>query len=518
MEPQKVPTIFINPKFKNAYINPNFLKTNPNTIHVNPKFLQQQQVNSQNLQLQTQASSLAKPTVPASSSIIKNTKRSLIRAPTKIEISNSSTNVSQGQKFLPTQVTRKMNLIKISNTKLVNASHLMKAQQKENEIIKKATESIIKTKKLMKKSEPERSIYKLDRTKSSPGIGKKKKKIVSTYSIRRVESSDKLSPKNVRVTGQKLLKSGNSSGQSSKNKKLLMVNINGVQYKSTSNKLEKSSITPKKLTSSAPNTKMLIIRGQKFVLDPSGTKLKRDNEASNINLSRIDIGGLTYKKKASNGSYERDNSHQVRNHLTIAKIKSISVLQRGKLQVSNVICPIYRRLGKCLSYANGRCSKIHDPRYVVVCPNFIKGTCENEKCLLSHNANFHKMPVCKYYLKGLCAKSKEECLYLHKKLTDGTKLCVEFVKGYCPLADKCNLQHDFPDTGNKAKYSLVKKKKVVTDEKKKEAPTPSNTPISLPPAASDARYFDESSSSSQTIQNIPKATKTAPLLPDFIKI
>jgi hypothetical protein len=206
-----------------------------------------------------------------------------------------------------------------------------------------------------------------------------------------------------------------------------MVNINGIMYKSTSNKLEK--------TSSNAQEKLLIIRGQKFILDSSGTKLKLDSDNSSLNLSRIDIGGVTYK--ASNkGSFERDNSHQIRNHLTNAKIKSISVLQRGRMLKTNVICPIYRRLGKCIAYANGRCPKHHDPRYVIVCPSFIKGTCNNDKCLLSHNANLHKMPVCKYYLQGLCSKSKDECLYLHKKLSDGTKLCADFAKGYCQLADQ----------------------------------------------------------------------------------
>ena len=118
-----------------------------------------------------------------------------------------------------------------------------------------------------------------------------------------------------------------------------------------------------------------------------------------------------------------------------AKTRSISVLARNKLQKSNIICPIYRRIGKCLAYANGRCKKLHDQRYVIVCPKFIKGSCQNEKCLLSHNANFHKMPVCKYFLQGLCQKSCD-CLYLHKKLTDDTKLCAEFLRGYCPEGEK----------------------------------------------------------------------------------
>lgn len=79
-----------------------------------------------------------------------------------------------------------------------------------------------------------------------------------------------------------------------------MINISGVMYNSTSNKLVKTE-------------KTLVIRGEKFTLDSSGTKLLRDS-GNNSKLSRIDIGGLTYKASQS-GTYERDNSHQVRSHL-----------------------------------------------------------------------------------------------------------------------------------------------------------------------------------------------------------
>ena len=94
-----------------------------------------------------------------------------------------------------------------------------------------------------------------------------------------------------------------------------MVNINGVLYKSTSRKLEKtSSQSSFRKLSLNPSEKMLIIRGEKFVLDTSGKRLQRESESSSMNLSRIDIGGLTYKASQS-GSFERDNSHQVRSHL-----------------------------------------------------------------------------------------------------------------------------------------------------------------------------------------------------------
>lgn len=220
------------------------------------------------------------------------------------------------------------------------------------------------------------------------------------------------------------------SERSSMNKSLTMLNISGVLYRSTGKKLERKSSF-----SSQPSEHQLLIRGSKFILDESGKRLRLESEGSDSKMSRIDIGGLTYKA-SKNGGFERDNSHEVRNHLALAKTKSISLLSKSRFQKTNAVCQIYRRLGKCLAYANGRCQMLHDPRYVVVCPDFIRGACTNEKCLRSHNVNLHKMPVCSYFLQGLC--KKQGCPYLHKKVSDDAKPCTEFLKGYCPLADQVN--------------------------------------------------------------------------------
>jgi hypothetical protein len=193
---QKPSTIFINPKFKNAHINPNFLHTNK--IHINPKFLSQ---NTNAVPDPEPPEALpVQPIVhreaPAinSNAIIRNTRRTLIRVP----ISRSTNQVTQQKTSVGNKMPQQQ-LIKVSKNKLVTAAHLMRCQQKENEMIKSTTESIIKTKKLQRKTESKPSIYKLDRRVSPI----KKKKIVSTYSIRRV---DTITPQKVIVSDKKLLR------------------------------------------------------------------------------------------------------------------------------------------------------------------------------------------------------------------------------------------------------------------------------------------------------------------------
>lgn len=223
----KSTTIFINPKFKNAYINPNFLVPASTTIHVNPKFLNQQVITSVNhlssqppLPPPRQQIKVPEPPPLAStnkSAIIKNTKRSLIRVQEKLPgaIPCHGQIQTQQPKPLTDTIEKKLNLIKISNTKLVNASQLMSRQQKENETIKKATESLIKAKKLQQKKAngQKQSIYRLDRRKEdhslpSPVTPKKKRKIIQQYSIRSVDQAKSvvIKKKDAVVINPKLLK------------------------------------------------------------------------------------------------------------------------------------------------------------------------------------------------------------------------------------------------------------------------------------------------------------------------
>lgn len=171
--------IYINPKFKSAHINPSFLSylnvknalpqyvAKPK-IHINPKFLNRHQP-------ETPAIQVAKVETPQPlQAIFQKSKRKLIRVPIvdpKVKLYNN-----QQQEI----ATPSNSLIKISNNKLISASQLMANQQKENELIKKTTESIINSKKDQRNREAAQSIYRLDRRPSAT----KKKKIIRKYSIR----------------------------------------------------------------------------------------------------------------------------------------------------------------------------------------------------------------------------------------------------------------------------------------------------------------------------------------------
>lgn len=44
------------------------------------------------------------------------------------------------------------------------------------------------------------------------------------------------------------------------------------------------------------------------------------------------------------------------------------------------------------------------------------------------------MPVCSYYLKGICSNSN--CPYSHVYVSRKAEVCQDFLKGYCPMGEK----------------------------------------------------------------------------------
>lgn len=157
------------------------------------------------------------------------------------------------------------------------------------------------------------------------------------------------------------------------------LSINGILYKTNHRKLEKQHPA----TSNVPNQskqsnyRRISVRGENFLLDTNGRNLVRAttptshaiqtmSTSSIKSIKRIDIGKITFVHK-SNGTFERTDYHKDRFHLNVAKQRSIQLLT-SRLVKSNVPCLIYRKLGKCVAYERGKCTKLHDKKLIDICP------------------------------------------------------------------------------------------------------------------------------------------------------
>lgn len=458
--------IFINPEFKKAHINRNFLTKNlplpaPTeaksaatavpSIHFNPVFLKRLSLQRQE---QIVSQEKAPPVIsPQSNPIIKHTQRKIVRA--------SATPPTMGVLRTAPLVAP---LVKVSRNKLVRSVATPIVPNIAVQSIKSEARIVQKRFKLINGGS--KQLYKLDR-RPAPTLRmamKSNKSSVRRFSLVR---SNSISPQKVIVTDRRLLKlsrnksplKGATEGTarnvafSSQNKKLVMININGVLYRSSSNKLQVSTTrlptintSTFKLPTNQTNSRQrfLSIRGTRFMLDPSGTKLRKIHSTEfdqphPAKLRRIDIGGLTYMPK-TDGTFVRTETHRTRSYLSSTKQKSIQMLTSNKRKC-NIPCPIYRRLGKCTAFSRGKCPKLHDKNQIIICSKFLKGECTSNDCLLSHNVSLEKMPVCHFFLEGRCTKN--DCPYLHKKVSEKERICEDFLKGYCSLADKCMKRHEF---------------------------------------------------------------------------
>ncbi|XP_032924776.1 zinc finger CCCH domain-containing protein 3 [Catharus ustulatus] len=130
--------------------------------------------------------------------------------------------------------------------------------------------------------------------------------------------------------------------------------------------------------------------------------------------------------------------------------RSLAIIRQAKQKKKKKeYCMYYNRFGRC--NRGDRCPYIHDPEKVAVCTRFLRGTCKKTDgtCPFSHKVSKDKMPVCSYYLKGICSNSN--CPYSHVYVSRKAEVCQDFLKGYCPMGEKCKKKHTLvcPDFAKK---------------------------------------------------------------------
>uniref|UniRef100_A0A1A7W7P7 Zinc finger CCCH domain-containing protein 3 n=1 Tax=Iconisemion striatum TaxID=60296 RepID=A0A1A7W7P7_9TELE len=140
--------------------------------------------------------------------------------------------------------------------------------------------------------------------------------------------------------------------------------------------------------------------------------------------------------------------------------RSIAIIRHARQKKQQKqYCMYYNRFGKCNRGTS--CPFIHDPDKVAVCTRFLRGTCRQADgaCPFSHKVAKEKMPVCLYFLKGIC--NNNECPYSHVYVSHKAEVCQDFVRGYCPEGEKCKKKHtlvcpDFSKTGSCPRGSRCK--------------------------------------------------------------
>nr|CAD7439987.1 unnamed protein product [Timema bartmani] len=275
-------------------------------------------------------------------------------------------------------------------------------------------------------------------------------------SINRVwrNAADCFNPQKIVVTNRKLQRIGrsptNADSQNLKRKSNL-VQIGGMLYKCTRNKLTRTPASKISETAGAGAVEkrghVLYVRGDKFIMDSAGKTMRRipadGGLRENVPLkrgarTRIDIGGVTFLQKSPNVLI-RTETHKARSILSQAKQKSIAILTQ-KMRKSNELCMFYQRFGKCSKKEKGLCPKVHDPKRIAVCRKFLLGKCELVACPLSHEVVPEKMPTCRYFLEAVCVR--DNCPYLHVKHNPKTDICLGFLQGYCSQGEKCQKRHE----------------------------------------------------------------------------
>ncbi|XP_076340166.1 uncharacterized protein LOC143240860 isoform X2 [Tachypleus tridentatus] len=260
-----------------------------------------------------------------------------------------------------------------------------------------------------------------------------------------------------------------------------MVIIGGLMYRASNMKLSmavkpnenkklghKTYKLPQRGKHSKPQVQVVIVRGVRYQMDPSGRTLQKisnmnsedkawTKESSSSVLKRIDLGRATYVQTKP-GVLTKTGFCEARTFASQAVSRSIKCVleasQKKTKRKTNQYCMFFNRFGKC--HKRNTCPYIHDPEKVAVCTRFLRGTCKVVDCLFSHQISPDKMSVCSFFLQGRC--NHDKCPYRHVNVNPNAEICRDFLKGYCPARDQCKKQHilscpEFKKTGQCLKGS-----------------------------------------------------------------
>ncbi|XP_047340905.1 uncharacterized protein LOC124944639 [Impatiens glandulifera] len=255
----------------------------------------------------------------------------------------------------------------------------------------------------------------------------------------------------------------------------------------------------------SPRKQVFRIGSFRYKMDPSRRTLHRipgDLTGSGENHAgkdqkicgvpkRLQIGNNEYVRIGNGNQLIRDPKRRVR-ILASEKIRWSLHTARLRLAKKSTYCQFLTRFGKC-NKDGGKCPYIHDPSKIAVCTKFIKGSCSNPSCKLTHKVIPERMEDCSYFLQGLCFN--KDCPYRHVNVNPNAPACEGFLRGYCVHGDECRKKHSYVcpvfeatgscPQGTKCRLRHLKRRSKGGGGKKRKISKESNN-------ANKGRYFGKS--------------------------
>ncbi|XAR62852.1 hypothetical protein NMG60_11017751 [Bertholletia excelsa] len=171
---------------------------------------------------------------------------------------------------------------------------------------------------------------------------------------------------------------------------------------------------------------------------PLALKSGKDVTKSSV-PKRLLIGNDEYVRIGNGNKLIRDPKKRTR-ILASEKVRWSLHTARLRLARKKKYCQFFTRFGKC-NKDDGKCPYIHDPSKIVVCTKFLKGSCFDPNCKLTHEVIPDRMQDCSYFLQGLC--TNESCPYRHVNVNPSAPICEGFLRGCCADGNECRKKHSF---------------------------------------------------------------------------
>lgn len=416
-------TIYINPNFKgqlpstgtrlnvyptslipkSTHINPLFLDApkQVHSIHMNPAFLSKFNKKQQMLQprIQEERMSLTQEPEIISNNLLPSDKLAEV-------VLQSNCGTSDSRKIICKSKNR---IVREPEKKVVQTPMLSKLPTplppllvlNKRKLIRKTT-SLLTMPPITKAQNCDNTNVSITKYRLDNRMVKKKTILPPTPKIKRTSFVGRYALRRTSLSLSPSVKKKSLPINKNINKKLQVLNINGLLYKSTKNSLKLKDFaivdnsnmtsTSKNLTSTSNKKDLaegtpkanqgltIFVRGTKYVMDankfrltritnPDSSPSKIDTNKKSINSTckRIDIGGYTYVTvNSAKNVLIRTTNHLSRAYVHNAKQKSLQLLTKHLVK-SNIPCPIYQRVGKCAAFERGKCAKVHNKLQVAIC-------------------------------------------------------------------------------------------------------------------------------------------------------